>query len=246
VALVTGASRGIGRATALRLASEGAAVVVNYRRDEAAADETVRAIERGGGQAIAAQADLEEARSIDAMFETVRARFDRLDHLIANAAATSFRPLLETGARHIERTYSITVTGFLHCVRAAAALMEERRGSIVAVSGFDVVRVLPGHGILGPAKAAMETLVRYLGVELAPRGIRVNGVSPGFVETDSARFYAGPEYETRLRDEWISKTPVGRVGRPEDIASVVAFLCSDDARFVCGQTLVVDGGLTLQ
>ena len=243
VAIVTGASRGIGRATALKLASSGAAVVVNYRRNDTAATETVDAIVASGGRALAVRADLESGSEIAAMFASVRERLGRVDVLVLNAAATAFRPLLETRDHNVERTFAITVTGFLHCIREAVPLMNG--GAIVGVSGFDAIRVLPGHGTLGAAKAALETLVRYLAVELAPRGIRVNGVSPGYVETDSARLYAGAEFEDRVRAEWAAATPFGRLARPEEVANVIRFLCSDEASFVCGQTIVVDGGRTL-
>jgi enoyl-[acyl-carrier protein] reductase III len=245
VALITGASRGIGRATALRLARDGAAVVVNYRRNEAAAAETVAAITATEAEAVPVRADLEDSDQIAGMFAAVRERFGRLDIFVANAAATSFRPLLETKPHNVTRTFGITVNGFLRCVQEAATLMVDG-GAVVAVSGFDTLRVLPGHGTLAAAKAALETLVRYLAVELAPRRIRVNGVNPGYVETDSARMYAGPDYESRIRPEWIAATPAGRIGRPEDVANVIAFLCSDEAGFICGQTIVVDGGLTLR
>src|ERR1051326_2611362 len=165
IALVTGASRGIGRATAERFAREGAAVVVNYRRNHDAAAAVVDTIAAAGGRAIALAADLENGESIGAMFAEVRARFGALDFLVANAAATAFRPLLDTKPHHIERTFAITVTGFVRCVQEAVELMEGRSGSIVAVSGIDTVKAIAGHGVLGAAKASMETLVRYLATE---------------------------------------------------------------------------------
>ena len=244
VALITGASRGIGRATAIRLARDGAAIVVNYRRNAEAAAETAAAISAAGGTALTVQADLEDGEAIAAMFAGVGDRFGRLDLLVANAAATAFRPLLDTKDYHVARTFGISVAGFLRCVQEAVPLMADRDGAIVAVSGFDTLRALPGHGTLGAAKAAMEAMVRYLAVELAPRRIRVNAVNPGYIETDSSRFYAGPDYDTRAQ-EWAAQTPLGRIGRPEEVAGAIAFLCSQEASFILGQTIVVDGGRTL-
>lgn len=245
VALVTGSSRGIGRATALRFAAEGAAVIVHYRRDEAAAEETVGAIRSAGGAAHAERAELEDGDALGAMFARVRERHGGLDFLVANAAATSFRPLQSVESRHVQRTFGVTVDGFLRCVREAVPLMAGRAGAIVGVSGFDSFRVIRGHGVLGAAKSAMETLIRYLAVEHAADGIRVNGVNPGYVVTDSAKTYAGPDFE-RIRTEWEAATPAGRMAEPEEIAAVIAFLCSSEASFVYGQTLIVDGGLTLR
>jgi enoyl-[acyl-carrier protein] reductase III len=244
IALVTGASRGIGRATAERLAREGASVVVNYRNNREAAAETLATIADRGGKAAAIQADLEDGAAIADMFAQVKEQFGALDILVANAAATAFRPLLETRDYNVNRTFGITVSGFLRCVQEAVALMQGRDGAIVAVSGFDTLRVVPGHGTLGAAKAALETLVRYLAVELAPR-IRVNGVNPGFIDTDSARFYAGADYERRFREEWLPQIPAARIGRAEEVAAVIAFLCSEPASYIYGQTVVVDGGRTL-
>jgi enoyl-[acyl-carrier protein] reductase III len=251
VALVTGAARGIGRATALRLARDGAAVVINYRHNETAATATVAAVRNEGGDALAIRADLESGAAIEAMFAAVRAQYGRLDILVANAATSAFRSLLDTKDHHLQRTFAITVQGFLRCVSAAVPLMGNSGGTIVAVSGFDTCRVLPGHGNLGAAKAAMETMVRYLAVELAPRRIRVNCVCPGYIDTDSARIYlekttTGEEARRQTWAAWIAQTPAGRIGRPEDVANVIAFLCSDAADFVYGQTLMVDGGLTLR
>lgn len=249
VALVTGGSRGIGRATAERFARDGAAVVINYRRNAEAAAEVVSGITSAGGEAIAVEADLESAEAIARMFAAVRERFGRLDVLVANAAATAFRPLLESKDHNVERTYAITVTGFFRCIREAVPLMQGRSGSIVAVSGFDSMRYIPGHGVLGSAKAAMESLVRSFAVELAPRGIRVNGVNPGYIDTDSARSYArstGGDWDSTVAREWLPQVPAARLGTAEEVASVIAFLCSAGASYVYGQTILVDGGLTLR
>jgi enoyl-[acyl-carrier protein] reductase III len=245
VALVTGGSRGIGRAAALALAEGGADVAINYRANEEAAREVAQAIRSRGRRALPLRADLGDSEQIRKMFEIVRGEFGFLDILVANAAATAFKPVLAQREHNLTKTFAITVNGFVLCAQEAAQLMAGRRGRIVAVSGIDSVTVLRDHGALGPAKAAMEVLVRYLAVELGPLGITVNAVNPGLVETDSGRRYLGADY-LAVRDRVAAATPVGRrVGHPEDIAKVIAFFCSDDAAWVTGQTLVADGGFTL-
>lgn len=244
-ALITGGTRGIGLASARRFAAGGANVILNYRRDEATAEAAVASIAAEGGSARALRADIADPKALDAMLDAIGAAEGRLDIVVANAAATAFKPLLETSGRNLEKTFAITVGGFLHLAQRAVPLMRES-GSIVAVSGFDAIRVLENHGTLGTAKAAMESLVRYLAVELAPRSIRVNGVSPGFIETDSARYYAGDAFDTDVRPRWEAATPLKRLGSADEIAAVIAFLASGEASFVTGQTLVADGGLTLR
>lgn len=244
VALVTGGSRGIGRATARLFAERGADVAFTYRRQEQAAADAAEEIQGLGRKALAIPAELTEMDAVRRIFARVRETFGVLDFFIANAAATAFKPLLEVKEHHVDKTFAITVKGFLVAAQEAVSLMEGRRGRIVAVSGIDSLGCLPRHGTLGAAKAAMETLTRYLAAELAPRGIAVNAVNPGLVETDSARFYGGDGYEA-WKARVIQATPKGRVGTPEDIAKVIVFLCSEEADWICGQTIVADGGLTL-
>jgi enoyl-[acyl-carrier protein] reductase III len=244
VALVTGSSRGIGRATALRLAQEGADVVVHYRRQTVAAQETAGAIAALGRRVLVVQAELGEAPAVHRMFTQVRETFGRLDIFVANAAATAFKPLLEQQAHHIDKTFAITVDAFVLAVQEAVKLMQGHRGKIVTISGIDARRYIPLHGALAAAKGALEVLTAYLACELAPQGISVNGVNPGFVNTDSAHVFGEKVYRL-LERNIVTYTPLQRVGTPDDIANVVAFLCSEDAAWICGQTLTVDGGLSL-
>ena len=244
IALVTGSSRGIGRAIALRLARGGADVVVNYRRQTVAAEETAAAIQALGRRALVLQSDVGDAAAVRQMFARVRDTFGRLDIFVANAAATALKPLLEMQSYHLDKTFAITVQNMLVAVQEAVPLMQGRRGKIVTVSGIDARRYVPLHGALAAAKGALEVLTTYLACELAPHGINVNGVNPGFVDTDSAHVFGEDVYRL-LAKNIVTSTPMQRVGRPDDIANVVAFLCSQDAAWICGQTIMVDGGLSL-
>ena len=244
VALVTGSSRGIGRAIALRLARDGADVVVHYRQRTAAAEETAAAIAACGRRTLVVQADLGDAEAARQMFDEVRDAFGGLDFFVANAAATAFKPLMEMRRHHLEKTFAITLMSFVAASQCAAKLMHGRQGRIVTVSGIDAHRYIPLHGALAAAKGALEVLTTYLACELAADGIVVNGVNPGFVDTDSARAFGDEVYRV-LEKNIVTYTPRKRVGTPQDIANVVAFLCSDDASWLCGQTLTVDGGLSL-
>ncbi|MGK2942293.1 MAG: SDR family oxidoreductase [Immundisolibacter sp.] len=249
VALITGSSRGIGRATALLLARRGADIAVHYRRDEEAALAVCSEARAAGVRAIAVQADLRDQEAVAAAVARVGAEFGRLDLLIGNAASTAFKPLLDLAPHNVGMTLDTSVQSLLTLVRSAVPLMQGRTGNIVTVSGFDTVRCLPGHGLLGAAKAAVETLTRYLATELAPLGINANCVVPGFVATDSARLWADkhePGGYAAAAAEWVKRTPRGRVGDADDIARVIAMLCSTDARWITGQVIVADGGLTLR
>jgi enoyl-[acyl-carrier protein] reductase III len=244
VALVTGSSRGIGRALALRVAQEGADMVIHYRRQASAAQETAAAVTALGRRTLVLQVDLEEAVAVRQMFAQITEAFGVLDILVANAAATAFKPLMELQEHHLDKTLSITLKAFVLAVQLAAPLMHGRQGKIVTVSGIDAQRYIPLHGALAAAKGALEVLTTYLACELAPRGITVNGVNPGLVDTDSAHVF-GEEVYRLLAQNIVTYTPLRRVGTPDDIAKVVAFLCSDEAAWICGQTLTVDGGLSL-
>ncbi len=243
VALITGSSRGLGRSIAEHLARSGHDIVVNYRRNADLAQESVQRLEQLGARAIAIQADLESTEEIDAMFDGVQAQFGRLDVLVNNAAATAFKPLLELNDTNVQRTLRLSVNGFVRCVQQAVPLMDGRPGRVVAISGVDSSHYMPGHGLLGAAKAAVESLVRAFALELGPRGITVNGVRPGGFETDSSRIYGGSQYEF-LRERFIAQSGIKDFGTVDDMAGAVDYLVSPDARYVTGHVIVVDGGLT--
>jgi enoyl-[acyl-carrier protein] reductase III len=248
VAVVTGGSRGIGRAIALRLARDGARCVITYRRNGELAREVVDAIEREGGAALSLPLDLTEPSQVRGVFERVGEVFGRLDILIASAAGAAFRPLLEQKEHNVRRTFAVSVDSFVAAVQAAVPLMQGRPGRIVAISGIDSFQAMDGHGVLGGAKAAVESLVRAFALELGPAGITVNGVNPGFVATDSSRLYVeqglGRPYDVAVAD-LAAATPLRRLGTVDDVADCVAWIVSDGAAFLTGQTIVLDGGLTI-
>ena len=247
VAVVLGGSRGIGRAIAQRLARDGAHCVITYRRRAEDAALVVDAIVREGVKGLALALELAEPSQVRPVFERIAVEFGRVDILVASAAATAFRPLLEQKEHNVRRTLAVSVESFTTAVQAAVPLMPSR-GRIVAISGIDSFQAMGGHGVLGAAKAAMESLVRAFAYELGPAGITVNGVNPGFVDTDSSRHYVerglGQPYDAALA-RLAAATPVRRVGTPDDVADCVAWIVSDGAGFLTGQTIVLDGGLTV-
>jgi enoyl-[acyl-carrier protein] reductase III len=234
---VTGGSRGIGREIALRFADEGAKrVAVGYLRNDSAAEHVADELRARGAEPKLLRGNVASQRIADEV-----AALGPLDSLVHSAATGVVRPALETEATHWDWTMSANARALLSLSRAAAPSMP-RGSAIVAISSLGSVRVLENYALVGTSKAALETVVRYLGVELAPRGIRVNAVSGAVVETDALDFF--PNKEQMLRDAR-ERTPAGRMVEPGDIADAVLFLCGPHSLMICGQTLIVDGGFSL-
>jgi len=246
VALVTGGTRGLGRAISKRMAELGATVAMNYRRDEDSAARTFEMVREISPRSILVKADLENDAEVRAMVARTAAELGRLDILVANAAATAFKPLLESKPHNLLRTFNLCVGGFLAAVQEASKVMGDG-GRILMVSGIDSVRNLPGHGVLGAAKAALESMVRDFAFELGPRGITVNGINLGYVDTDSARYYAqylGDPYEEFQR-RCAERSAMKRLPSLEEIAAVACLICLPEASYLTAQTIMVDGGFTL-
>ena len=244
VALITGGSRGIGRAIALKLAAHGADIVINYARKTTAAEQTRADIESLGRRAIAIKANLADADKISAMFDRIETEFGRCDILVGNAASGIPRPVLETTDKHWDWTLDINARSILRCARRAVPLMAAHGwGRIIAVSSQGSTRVIPNYGITGVSKAAIEALVRYLAVDLAEKGIAVNAISPGVVDTDALKSFPIDVQQTIA--DTTARTPARRIVTPAEVAALAAFLCTDDAAMIVGQIIVMDGGLGL-
>ncbi len=245
VALVTGSGRGIGRAIALRFAEEGADLVVNFYRNRDPAEDTAAAIRALGRKAIVVKANIGEIEGIDQLFDAVEKEYGGLDILVSNAASGYNRPVLKQKPKGWDWTMNINARALLFSAQRAAPLMKTRGGGqIVAVSSPGSFRVLPEYVVVGASKAALEALTRYLAVEFAPLGIVVNAVSPGIVETDALQHFDVLKDHTVI-PKAIEMTPAGRLVTPEDVAGLVAFLCSQEAEMICGEVILIDGGSTL-
>jgi enoyl-[acyl-carrier protein] reductase III len=242
VALVTGGSRGIGKACALRLAEAGADVVVNYVTSQQAARETAEQVQRLGHRAATVKADVSEHDDVSAMIAFVKEKFGRLDVLVSNAASGGFRPLLETNARHFEAAMNTNVRALLFLVQEAMPLLERKdgRAKVIALSSHGSHLALPSYGAIGMSKAALESLVRHLALEVGNRGVNLNVILAGLVETDSTRRF--PEAEKIFAGARQKTMVNGRPLLPRDVADATLFLASPLSDLVQGQILVVDGG----
>jgi len=241
LALVTGGGRGIGQAIALKLASQGADIIVNFFRHRESAEKTAKDIQALGVKAETIRSNVGDPAKIDEMFDMIGNKFGHLDILINNAASGVGRPAMDVDVKAWEWTMDINARACLLCTQRAAKLMEGRGGKIVSISSLGSPFVLPNYSIVGVSKAALEALTRYLAIELAPQGICVNAVAASAVETEALKFY----FKEGLVKDKRQVTPAGRMVIPEDVANVVAFLCSEEAFMIRGQTVVVDGGTSV-
>lgn len=241
VALVTGGSRGIGKAVAQRLAARGAEVIINYVRHRTNAGEVVTEIENRGGRCVAIRANLADEASLEAMFAEIRSRYSRLDVIVSNAASGVLKPMTELKSRHWDWAVNINARALMLITQQALPMMSSG-GRIVAVSSIGAVRAVSNYTVVGASKGALESLVRHLAVELGPLGVTVNTVSAGVVDTDALKKFPNRE---EIIAAAMARTPLGRLTTPDDVADLILFLCSDLAAMVHGQTLVVDGGYAI-
>ena len=241
VALVTGGSRGIGRAIALKLAEQGVSIAINFMRNRKAAQATIEELEALGVKAKAYRANVGNEEELHAMFEQFEADFGKIDILISNAASGVLKPAMELTRRHWSWTMDINAATLLHLVQHSVPLMNGN-GKVVAISSLGSVRAIPDYTAVGASKAALESLVRHLSVELAPMGINVNTLSAGVVDTEALKHF--PERDQILENSRV-RTPAGRLVTPDDVADVALFMVTDAAKMIHGATIVVDGGYSV-
>ena len=240
VAIVTGASKGIGASIALHLANEGAAVVVNYATSKAGADRVVGEIVRKGGEAIAVQANLAKEADIERLFSETKNAFGKLDILVNNAGIYEFAPLENVTAEHFHKHFDLNVLGLILASQHAAKNFGSTGGSIINISSVAATAAPPTASVYSATKAAVDAVTKSLAKELGPRNIRVNSINPGMVETEGVR--AAGIAESDFRKQVEAQTPLGRIGQPQDIAPAAVFLASSDSGWITGETLHISGG----
>lgn len=246
IALITGSGRGIGKAIALHFARLGADIVVNYFRNRAPGQATVDEIRALGRRAWLVKADIGDISGLEHLFAEVDHQVGGLDFLICNAASGYNRPAMAQKPKGWDWTMNINARSLLFAAQHAVPLMEKRGGgAIVSISSQGSTRVLPDYVVVGASKAALEAVTRYLAVELSPRNIVVNAISPGMVLTDALKHFNVLREDDHIVDRTTALTPAGRLVTPEDVAGIAAFLCSPAASMIRGQVIIVDGGFAL-
>jgi 3-oxoacyl-[acyl-carrier protein] reductase len=243
VAVVTGASKGIGAAIARKLGAEGAKVVVNYATDKTGAEEVVKDIKSAGAEAVAVKANVADSNEVDRLFVEAKKAFGKIDVLVNNAGVYEFRPLEQIDEPHFRKHFDLNVLGLLLTTKAAVGNINGDGGSIINVSSIASKTPPAGSSVYSATKGAVDVLTRSLAQELGPRKIRVNTLAPGFTDTEGVR--ALPEDGPEFRNYAVSRTPLGRVGTADDIASAALFLASDDSRWITGEEILVGGGIRL-
>jgi 3-oxoacyl-[acyl-carrier protein] reductase len=241
VAVVTGASKGIGAGIAKQLAADGAAVVVNYSSSKEGADRVVREIERNGGKALAVHANVAKKADIERLFAETKNAFGRLDILVNNAGVYEFLPLEEITAEHFHKMFDLNVLGLILASKEAAKHFDSSGGSIINISSVASTAAPANTSVYSATKGAVDAVTKSLAKELGPRHIRVNSINPGMVETEGV--HAVGIMESEFRRDIESRTPLGRIGQPQDVAPAAVFLASADSAWITGETLVVAGGL---
>jgi 3-oxoacyl-[acyl-carrier protein] reductase len=241
VAVVTGASKGIGASIASHLAAEGASVVVNYASSKEGADRVVGEIVRNGGKAIAVRANVADQADIRRLFSETKKAFGRLDILVNNAGVYEFAPLEDVTAEHFHKMFDLNVLGLILASQEAVKHFDEAGGSIINISSVAARSAPPTASVYSATKGAVDAVTRSLSQELGPRKIRVNSINPGMVETEGVHTAGFAESDFRKQIE--SQTPLGRIGQPQDIAPAAVFLASSDSAWLTGETLYIAGGL---
>ena len=241
VAVVTGASKGIGAAIADSLAAEGAAVVVNYASSKAGADKVVAAITGAGGKAVAVQADVSKSADIGKLFSETRKAFDHVDILVNNAGVYEFSPLESVTEEHFHKQFNVNVLGLLLTTQEAVKHFPSTGGSVVNISSVVSPYPIANASVYSATKGAVDAITKSLARELGPKKIRVNSLNPGMIETEGAR--ALGVIGSDLQKQVVVQTPLGRIGQPDDVAKVVVFLASNDSGWITGETLLVSGGM---
>ncbi|MGD9636057.1 MAG: SDR family NAD(P)-dependent oxidoreductase [Pirellulales bacterium] len=241
VAVVTGASKGIGAAIAKRLAAAGATVVVNYSSSKAEADKVVEEITKKGGKGVAVQANLAKPEEVAKLFAETKKQFDKVDILVNNAGIYAFAPLAEVTPDLFHKQFDLNVLGLLLATKEAVKLMGTNGGAVVNISSVAARSAPPTTSVYSATKGAVDSITRSLSQELGAKKIRVNSVNPGMIETEGVR--AAGIHDSDFAAQVLAQTPLGRIGQPDDIASAVLFLVSDDSSWVTGETFYISGGL---